>query len=68
MVLERLDTTRNAVHNDYHIETLYEELLLFIVIFPFMLSQSKNDQKCIVYPSHADILLQHYIISSLCVL
>ena len=40
----------------------------FIVIFPFMLSQSKNDQKCIVYPSHADILLQHYIISPLCVL
>ena len=39
----------------------------FIVIFP-LLSQSKNDQKCIVYPSHADILLQHYIISRLCVL
>ena len=39
----------------------------FIVIFP-LLSQSKNDQKCIVYPSHADILLQHYIISPLCVL
>ena len=36
----------------------------FIVIFP-LLSQSKNDQKCIVYPSHADILLQHYIISPL---
>ena len=29
MVLERLDTTRNAVHNDYHIEELYEILLLF---------------------------------------
>ena len=29
MVLERLDTTRNAVHNDYGIETLYEKLLLF---------------------------------------
>ena len=28
MVLERLDTTRNAVHNDYHIETLYKILLL----------------------------------------
>ena len=39
----------------------------FILIFP-LLSQSKNDQKCIVYRSHADILLQHYIISRLCVL
>ena len=40
----------------------------FMVIFP-LLSQSKNDQKCIVCPSHADTLLQHYIIiSPLCVL
>ena len=38
-----------------------------MLIFP-LLSQSKNDQKCIVYRSHADILLQHYIISRLCVL
>ena len=41
----------------------------FFIVISSLLSRSKNDQKCIVYPSHADILLQyHDIISPLRVL
>ena len=37
----------------------------FFTVISSLLSRSKNDQKCIVYPSHVDILLQyHDIISS----